>query len=60
MRKRKRKKKIIRLFCPGTHYVDQAGLKLTEICLPLLLSARIKNMGHYTWLTYYFFNYVYV
>ena len=21
--------------CPGTHSVDQAGLKLTEICLPL-------------------------
>ena len=21
--------------CPGTHYVDQDGLKLTEICLPL-------------------------
>ena len=21
--------------CPGTHYVNQAGLKLTEICLPL-------------------------
>ena len=21
--------------CPGTHYVDRAGLKLTEICLPL-------------------------
>jgi hypothetical protein len=22
--------------CPGTHSVDQAGLKFTEICLPLL------------------------
>ena len=22
--------------CPGTHSVDQAGLELTEICLPLL------------------------
>ena len=21
--------------CPGTHYVDQAGLRLTENCLPL-------------------------
>jgi len=21
---------------PGTHYVDQAGLKLSEMCLPLL------------------------
>ena len=21
--------------CPGTHYVDQAGPELTEICLPL-------------------------
>ena len=21
--------------CPGTHSVDQAGLKLTEICVPL-------------------------
>ena len=23
------------LGCPGTHFVDQADLKLTEICLPL-------------------------
>lgn len=23
--------------CPGTHYTNQAGLKLTEICLPLSL-----------------------
>lgn len=21
--------------CPGTHYVNQAGLELNEICLPL-------------------------
>jgi hypothetical protein len=21
--------------CPGAHFVDQAGLELTEICLPL-------------------------
>ena len=33
--------------CPGTHCVDQAGLKLTEtvcLCLP---SARIKGMRHH-------------
>jgi hypothetical protein len=22
--------------CPGTHSIDQGGLKLTDICLPLL------------------------
>ena len=25
-----------RFGCPGTCFVDQAGLELTEICLPLL------------------------
>jgi hypothetical protein len=25
------------VLCTGTHYIDQAGFKLTEICLPLPL-----------------------
>ena len=29
--------------------VDQAGLKLTEICLPLLFSAGIKGVCHHIW-----------
>lgn len=41
---------------PGTHSVDQAGLKLTEICPPLtaaccLPSARIKGESHYTFIS---------
>uniref|UniRef100_A0A8C8UP70 Uncharacterized protein n=1 Tax=Peromyscus maniculatus bairdii TaxID=230844 RepID=A0A8C8UP70_PERMB len=28
-------KRRVLLDCPGTHFVDQAGLELTEICLPL-------------------------
>ena len=31
-----------------THYVDQIGLKLTEIHLPLLPNARIKDMWYYS------------
>lgn len=34
---------------PGTHYLDQAGLKLTEICQPLCLpSAGIKGSDHHS------------
>ena len=29
--------------CPGPHYVDQAGLKLTEIGLPLSTVLGIKT-----------------
>jgi hypothetical protein len=38
--------------CPGTHSVDQAGLKLRNLplCLP---SAGIKGMRHYAWLQGY-------
>lgn len=34
--------------CPGTYYVVWAGLELTEIVLPLLLtlSAEIKGLFH--------------
>ena len=32
----------------GIHVVDQAGLKLTEILLPLPLSAGVKSMHHHT------------
>jgi hypothetical protein len=32
--------------CPGTHFVDQAGLELTEICLPLSWSLGFKGVGH--------------
>jgi hypothetical protein len=28
---------MVALGWPGTHYVDQGGLKFTEICLDLLL-----------------------
>lgn len=31
--------------CPGTHYIDQDGLKQTEICLPLI--AGTKGMRHH-------------
>jgi hypothetical protein len=37
---------------PGTHYVDEAGLQFTVICL-CLLSAEIKDMGHDAWLKTY-------
>ena len=40
--------------CPGTHYVDQAVLKLT-ICLP---SAGIKSMYRRYW-AYLLFSYVF-
>ena len=35
------------LVCPGTHFVDKTGLRLTEIHLPLPPSAGIKDM-HWT------------
>jgi hypothetical protein len=34
--------------CPGTHSVDQAGLELTEMHLPLPPSAGIKGV-HYNY-----------
>lgn len=33
--------------CPGTCSIDQAVLKLTEICLPLLSSAGVKVVLHH-------------
>lgn len=33
--------------CPGACYVEQVDLKLTEILLPLPLSAHIKRMCHH-------------
>ena len=33
--------------CPGTHFVDQAGLKHTKICLSLPPELWIKGMCHY-------------
>jgi hypothetical protein len=30
--------------CPGTHSVDQAGLELTEILLPLPLSGSMRDL----------------
>lgn len=34
--------------CLGTHFVNEVGLPLTEICVPL--SARIKSMCYHCWL----------
>jgi hypothetical protein len=31
---------------PGTHSVDQAGLELKKLCLPLPPSAGIKGVHH--------------
>ena len=31
-----------------SHYADQAGLKFTELCLPLPPSAGIKGVYHYS------------
>lgn len=33
---------------PGTHYLDQTGLKVIEICLLCLPSAETKGMHHNT------------
>lgn len=33
---------------PGTHYEDQAGLELTDICLPLSPGIMIKGLCHYS------------
>jgi hypothetical protein len=30
---------------PGVHYIDQAGLKLTELCLPLPLVCREQKLA---------------
>jgi hypothetical protein len=35
------------LGCPGTHFVDQAGLKLRNPPASASPSAGIKGMGHY-------------
>jgi hypothetical protein len=39
--------------CPGTHYIDQAGLELTEICqryeLPYLAKLWICKLWPPTW-----------
>ena len=32
-----------------THYVDQAGLELIEICLPLPSNAGIKGVSYHAW-----------
>jgi hypothetical protein len=34
---------------PGTHYLDKAGLDLTEVFLSVLLIVRIIGMSHLTW-----------
>jgi hypothetical protein len=36
------------LGCPGKHSIDQAGLELIEIYLPLLLSAGIKGVCYHS------------
>ena len=44
--------------CPATHYVhyiDEAGLELTELCLPLM-SAGIKGVSHHILLILMFRN----
>lgn len=37
--------------CPGTYYIDQAGLELTASCLPLPQNVGIKSMCHHAWFT---------
>lgn len=39
---------------PGTHFVEQVGPKLTEICLPLPLSSKVKSMHHHLPDQYFF------
>jgi hypothetical protein len=36
-------------------YIEQAGLEVTDICLLLPLSARIKDLGHHVMLSGYYF-----
>jgi hypothetical protein len=38
--------------CPGTHFVDQAGLELGNP--PASASAGIKGMHHHAWPEFYF------
>ena len=38
---------LLLLFCPETQCIEQAGLDLTKILLPLPLGAGIKGMGHH-------------
>lgn len=33
--------------CPGTHYVDQTSLNLTDICLSLTPKSRDKGMYYH-------------
>lgn len=46
------------------YYVDQAGLQLTEIFLPLLLSlplsAGIKDMCHHSWTKFFKVSYFWI
>jgi hypothetical protein len=42
---------------PGTHYEDQTGLELTDICLLLPLRATIKGLCHYSPQGYVFLNF---
>lgn len=44
--------------CLRTHYVVQADLELIEICLPLMLSAWITGVYHYTQHINYFLNFL--
>jgi hypothetical protein len=40
--------------CPETHFVDQADLELTDICLPLPSECPVKR-HHHTWFEKSFF-----
>jgi hypothetical protein len=43
-----------RAWLSWTHFVDEADLELTELCLPLPLSARVKGVCHHTWIGGFF------
>lgn len=45
---------------PATHYVEQMGLKLTEVHLPLPLSAKVEGMLPKGPKSYYFLAYFYM
>ncbi|EGW11174.1 hypothetical protein I79_014842 [Cricetulus griseus] len=42
--------------CPGTHSVDQAGLKLRDLPASAFLSAGIKGVGYHTRFVLVLFN----
>lgn len=42
---------------PGTYFLDQAGLEITEIHLPFPLSARINFECYHAWYTLPEFSY---